>query len=33
LYASTREAELAALGWSPAQMEAFLELQFRAREQ
>jgi ribosomal protein S18 acetylase RimI-like enzyme len=33
LYASTREEELAALGWSPAQMEAFLELQFRAREQ
>jgi ribosomal protein S18 acetylase RimI-like enzyme len=33
LYASTREGELAALGWSPAQMEAFLEVQFRAREQ
>jgi ribosomal protein S18 acetylase RimI-like enzyme len=33
LYASTRADELAALGWSPAQMEAFLEVQFRAREQ
>jgi ribosomal protein S18 acetylase RimI-like enzyme len=33
LYASTREEELAGLGWRPAQMEAFLELQFRAREQ
>lgn len=33
LYAATREEELTALGWSPAQMEAFLERQFRAREQ
>lgn len=32
LYASTREGELAALRWSPAQTEAFLALQFRARE-
>ena len=33
LYASTREEELATLGWTPAQMEAFLEVQYRAREQ
>src|SRR5258708_9946338 len=33
LYASTREEELAALGWSPARRETFLEVQFRAREQ
>jgi ribosomal protein S18 acetylase RimI-like enzyme len=33
LYASTREEELAALGWSPAQTEAFLHQQFRARQQ
>jgi ribosomal protein S18 acetylase RimI-like enzyme len=32
LYASTREGELAPLGWSPVQVEAFLDLQFRARE-
>ena len=32
LYASTREEELAPLGWAPAQVEAFVDLQFRARE-
>src|SRR5882672_8784903 len=32
LYASTRKDELAPLGWTPAQREAFLDLQFRARE-
>ena len=32
LYASTRERELAGLGWTPEQLDAFLDLQFRARE-
>jgi ribosomal protein S18 acetylase RimI-like enzyme len=32
LYASTREEELAAVGWSPEQREAFLDMQFRARD-
>jgi ribosomal protein S18 acetylase RimI-like enzyme len=32
LYASTREEELAPLGWSPGQTDAFLEIQFRARQ-
>jgi ribosomal protein S18 acetylase RimI-like enzyme len=32
LYASTREEELAPLGWSPTQAEAFLDMQYRARE-
>src|ERR1043166_8628177 len=33
LYASTRNDELAGLGWTPEQLDAFLDLQFRAREQ
>jgi len=31
VYASTREEELAPLGWDEAQQEAFLEMQFRAQ--
>jgi ribosomal protein S18 acetylase RimI-like enzyme len=31
LYASTRQAELAAFGWDPAQQEAFLRMQFNAQ--
>ncbi|MFY2556324.1 GNAT family N-acetyltransferase [Corallococcus terminator] len=31
LYASTREGELAAWGWTPAQAEAFLRMQWLAR--
>lgn len=33
LYASTRANELAVYGWSPAQQESFLQLQFRAQKQ
>jgi ribosomal protein S18 acetylase RimI-like enzyme len=33
VYASTRLDELAALGWSDAQREAFLRMQFRAQHQ
>jgi ribosomal protein S18 acetylase RimI-like enzyme len=33
VYASTRMAELAALGWNEAQREAFLKMQFRAQHQ
>ena len=33
VYASTRLDELAALGWSDAQREAFLRMQFRAQQQ
>jgi GNAT superfamily N-acetyltransferase len=33
VYASTRLGELAALGWSEAQREAFLRMQFRAQHQ
>jgi ribosomal protein S18 acetylase RimI-like enzyme len=33
LYCSTRQAELAAWGWDPAQQAAFLRLQFQAHEQ
>lgn len=33
LYASTRWDEVAAWGWSPAQQEAFLAMQFRAQRQ
>ena len=33
VYASTRLDELAALGWSEAQREAFLRMQFRAQHQ
>lgn len=32
LYGSTRERELGGLGWTPEQLDAFLDLQFRARE-
>jgi hypothetical protein len=32
LYAGTREEEMAAWGWSAAQREAFLQMQFTARE-
>jgi len=32
LYASTRQEELAGWGWPAAQQEAFLRLQYRARE-
>jgi ribosomal protein S18 acetylase RimI-like enzyme len=32
LYASTRQAEIAALGWSPAQQESFLRMQFQAQQ-
>jgi GNAT superfamily N-acetyltransferase len=31
VYASTRYEELAPLGWAPAQVEAFLRMQFRAQ--
>ncbi|HZS39489.1 MAG TPA: GNAT family N-acetyltransferase [Polyangia bacterium] len=31
VYASTREAELAPLGWPPAQQDAFLRMQFDAQ--
>jgi ribosomal protein S18 acetylase RimI-like enzyme len=31
VYASTREREVAAFGWPPAQQEAFLRMQYRAR--
>ena len=33
LYASTREEEFVALGWSPAQLDAFLRMQFAAQQQ
>jgi len=33
LYASTREHELRAFGWPPAQQEAFLRMQFNAQQQ
>ena len=33
LYASTRQNELAAWGWPPAQCAQFLQLQFRAQRQ
>jgi ribosomal protein S18 acetylase RimI-like enzyme len=33
VYASTRLAELAALGWSEAQRETFIRMQFQARQQ
>lgn len=33
LYASTREHELSAFGWPPAQQEAFLRMQFNAQQQ
>jgi len=32
LYASTREHEISALGWPPAQQEAFLRMQFNAQQ-
>jgi ribosomal protein S18 acetylase RimI-like enzyme len=32
LYASTRLEEMAALGWNPAQQEAFLRMQFNAQQ-
>jgi GNAT superfamily N-acetyltransferase len=32
LYASSRADELAVIGWQPEQLEAFLEMQFSARE-
>lgn len=32
LYASTRQAEVAAWGWDPAQQEAFLQMQFHAQQ-
>jgi ribosomal protein S18 acetylase RimI-like enzyme len=32
LYGSTREGELAPLGWSSLQVDAFLDMQFRARQ-
>jgi GNAT superfamily N-acetyltransferase len=32
LYASTRAGELAVIGWQPEQLEAFLEMQYGARE-
>lgn len=32
LYAGTRQAEIAGLGWSPAQQEAFLRMQFAAQQ-
>lgn len=32
LYASTRQQEIAAFGWPPAQQEAFLRMQFNVRE-
>ena len=33
LYASTREQEISAFGWPPAQQEAFLRMQFNAQQQ
>ena len=33
LYASTREHEISAFGWPPAQQEAFLRMQFNAQQQ
>ena len=33
LYAGTREHELSAFGWPPAQQEAFLRMQFNAQQQ
>jgi ribosomal protein S18 acetylase RimI-like enzyme len=32
LYATTRQAEIAAFGWSSAQQEAFLRMQFAAQQ-
>ena len=32
LYGSTRDRELAPLGWTQVQVDAFLDLQFRARQ-
>ncbi|HKF21208.1 MAG TPA: GNAT family N-acetyltransferase [Candidatus Angelobacter sp.] len=32
LYASTRQAEIAAFGWNSAQQEAFLRMQFMAQQ-
>lgn len=32
VYASTRQAEIAAFGWDPAQQEAFLRMQFNAQQ-
>jgi ribosomal protein S18 acetylase RimI-like enzyme len=32
LYASTRQHEIAAFGWPPAQQEAFLRMQFNAQK-
>jgi ribosomal protein S18 acetylase RimI-like enzyme len=32
LYGSTREGELSPLGWSPLRVDAFLDMQFRARQ-
>ena len=32
LYAASRAGELAAVGWQPGQLEAFLEMQYGARE-
>jgi ribosomal protein S18 acetylase RimI-like enzyme len=32
LYASTREQEFSALGWSAAQLETFLQMQFAAQQ-
>jgi ribosomal protein S18 acetylase RimI-like enzyme len=33
LYASTRQHEISAFGWNPAQEEAFLRMQFKAQQQ
>ena len=33
LYGSTRQDELAAWGWGPAERDAFLQLQYRAQQQ
>jgi ribosomal protein S18 acetylase RimI-like enzyme len=33
IYASTREAELQHTGWSPAQCEAFVRMQYQAQQQ
>jgi ribosomal protein S18 acetylase RimI-like enzyme len=33
LYASTREEEFSGLGWSAAQLETFLQMQFAAQQQ
>ena len=32
LYSSTRQQEISALGWPPAQQEAFLRMQFNAQQ-